>query len=157
MNFTSLMALEQHALIDLGVRIDLPWAAIRDAARKAEDEIAKSGGMSASAAPRGPHCAIGEIEYPDKKKGIIFYIKASLTGDENDGIIDHKRRFPDFPHETTADQLFSEEQFEIYRALGFHAAMRGLNGEDLVAVKPKPHLLKRGRNALVNEMLAILD
>jgi predicted acylesterase/phospholipase RssA len=157
MNFTSLMALERHALIDLGVRIDLPWAAIRDVSRKTGAEVAESGGMSAAAAPHGPHCAIGEIEYPDKQKGVLFYIKSSLSGDENDGIIDHKRRFPDFPHETTADQFFSEEQFEVYRALGFHAAMRALNGEDLVAVKPKAQLFKRGKNASVNEVLDILD
>jgi Patatin-like phospholipase len=157
MNFTSLMALERHALIDLGVRIDLPWAAIRDVTRKAANEVADSGGMSTTAAPHGPHCAIGEIEYPDKQKGFLLYIKSSLTGDENDGIIDHKRRFPEFPHETTADQFFSEEQFEVYRALGFHAAMRGLNGEDLVAVRPKPQLFKRGKNASINEVLDILN
>ncbi len=157
MNFTSLMALERHALIDLGVRIDLPWAAIRDVTRKAGDEVADSGGLSIAAAPHGPHCSIGEIEYPDKQKGLLLYVKSSLTGDENDGIIDHKRRFPDFPHETTADQFFSEEQFEVYRALGFHAAMRGLNGEDLIAVRPKPQFFKRGKNAAINEVLDILD
>ena len=27
-----------------------------------------------------------------------------------------------FPHESTGDQFFSEEQFEVYRALGFHIA-----------------------------------
>jgi hypothetical protein len=48
-------------------------------------------------------------------------VKSSITGDENDYIVDYKRRFPTYPHETTADQLFSEEQFEAYRALGFHA------------------------------------
>ena len=26
----------------------------------------------------------------------------------------------DFPHESTADQFFSESQFESYRALGYH-------------------------------------
>jgi hypothetical protein len=29
---------------------------------------------------------------------------------------------PDFPHETTLDQFFSEEQFEVYRQLGVHVA-----------------------------------
>jgi len=130
MNFNSLMALETHALIDLGVRIDLPWAAIRDATRKAEAEVAKSGGVSSWAAPKGPHCAIGEIEYPGKHKGVLLYIKASLTGDESDGIVDYKRRNPDFPHETTADQFFTEEQFEVYRALGFHAAYRFFDRRD---------------------------
>ena len=35
MNFSALVALERHALIDLGVRVDLPWARIRDATRAA--------------------------------------------------------------------------------------------------------------------------
>jgi hypothetical protein len=48
------------------------------------------------------------------------YIKSSLTGDENDYIRDYARRNDTFPHETTGDQFFSEEQFEVYRALGFH-------------------------------------
>ena len=72
----------------------------------------------------GPHCAVGEISYPDGRKGVLVYIKASLTGDENDAVIDYKKRYDDFPHETTIDQMFTEEQFEAYRALGFHAANR---------------------------------
>ena len=40
-------------------------------------------------------------------------------------MLDYKRRYPAFPHELTGDQFFGEEQFEAYRALGFHA-MRGV-------------------------------
>jgi len=64
---------------------------------------------------------IGEISYPSDRKGILIYIKSSLTGDENDYVFHYKKRYSAFPHETTLDQLFSEEQFEAYRALGFHA------------------------------------
>jgi hypothetical protein len=78
----------------------------------------------------GAHCAIGEISYPDDRKGILIYIKASLTGDENDTVIDYKKRYSDFPHETTIDQMFTEEQFEAYRALGFHAAHRLFDRSD---------------------------
>ena len=49
------------------------------------------------------------------------HIKSSLTGDENDYVFHYKRRYSAFPHETTVDQMFSEEQFEAYRALGYHA------------------------------------
>ena len=42
----------------------------------------------------------------------------------------YKRRNPTFPHETTLDQFFSEEQFEVYRALGFHAVQHFLSGAD---------------------------
>jgi hypothetical protein len=53
---------------------------------------------------------------------VLVYIKSSLTGDENDYVFHYKRRYAAFPHETTLDQMFSEEQFEAYRALGYHAA-----------------------------------
>src|SRR5262249_42521090 len=121
MSFGSLVTLQRYARIDLGIIINLPWAEIRNGTRSASAEIAKSGGLPPHAAPHGPHCAVGEILYPHGGKGILIYVKSSLSGDENDYIVDYKRRFPRYPHETTADQLFSEEQFEVYRALGFHA------------------------------------
>ena len=68
---------------------------------------------------------------------ICIYVKSSITGDENDYIVDYKRRFPSYPHETTADQLFSEEQFEVYRALGFHAVNEVFSGRDQVGMRPK--------------------
>ena len=138
MAFRSLVALQRYARIDLGVLIALPWAEIRDGTRAASEEIAKSGGLPPHAAPHGPHCAVGEIIYPQNQKGILLYIKSSITGDENDYIVDYKRRFPSYPHETTADQLFSEEQFEAYRALGFHAVNEVFLGNDNVGMRPKP-------------------
>ena len=48
----------------------------------------------------------------------------------------YKANYPRFPHETTADQLFSEEQFEVYRALGEHIARRFVDGSDRVAAHP---------------------
>ena len=130
MAFGSLNTLERYALIDLGVRIDLPWQQIADESRAAGTAIDEHGD-----APKhnGPHCAIGEIAYPLGRKGILIYIKASLTGDENDCVFHYKKRFNGFPHETTLDQLFSEEQFEAYRALGFHAAFGFFDRRDSFA------------------------
>ena len=90
------------------------------------------------------------ISYPplplggDREKGVLIYIKASLSGDESDYVIAYKKANPQFPHETTLDQLFSEEQFEAYRALGEHIARRFLDGRDNVAAYPdeKEELLK---------------
>jgi hypothetical protein len=138
MAFRSLVALQRYARIDLGVLIALPWAEIRDATRAASEVIAKTGGLPPHAAPHGPHCAVGEIIYPQNQRGILLYVKSSITGDENDYIVDYKRRFPTYPHETTADQLFSEEQFEAYRALGFHAVNEVFLGNDNVGMRPKP-------------------
>jgi predicted acylesterase/phospholipase RssA len=137
MAFNSLVLLERYARIDLGVRIDLPWSSVRDATKEATVRIGTTGGQTTPLEPHGPHCALGEIYYPGDRKGYLLYVKSSLTGDEADYIVDYARRHPDFPHETTADQLFSEEQFEVYRALGFHSIEAALDGSDKVAMRPQ--------------------
>jgi hypothetical protein len=125
MNFGALVILQRYARIDLGVRIDLPWRQVRECALDVDREIRANTGKGEPLEQgfkerSGPHCAIGSIAYPDGAEGMLLYVKASLSGDENDYILDYKRRNTDFPHETTADQFFTEEQFEVYRALGFH-------------------------------------
>jgi hypothetical protein len=146
MSFGSLVTLERYARIDFGVRIGLSWAKLRDISRAASAEVLASGGIPPSEAPHGPHCALGTIYYPrrtphepeDNSTGVLLYIKSSFTGDENDYVVDYKRRNPDFPHETTLDQLFTEEQFEVYRALGFHAVNSAFKGDDEVSMGPMP-------------------
>ena len=71
----------------------------------------------------GHNCAIGRIRYsavdgstaPD---GIIIYIKPVCYGDEPRDIYEYFKRSETFPNESTADQFFSESQFESYRMLG---------------------------------------
>ena len=70
--------------------------------------------------------------------GVLLYIKSSFTGDENDYVVDYKRRNPSFPHETTLDQLFSEEQFEAYRNLAFHAVNAAFKLDDKVSMNQAP-------------------
>lgn len=127
MAFGSFNVLVRYALIDLGVRIDLPWQDIATASLKTGKTIDEEGDTPKQC---GPHVAIGEIYYPGDRKGILIYIKSSITGDENDYVFHYKKRYAAFPHETTLDQLFSEEQFEAYRALGFHAAYRFFDRRD---------------------------
>jgi hypothetical protein len=43
-------------------------------------------------------------------------------------------RNPTFPHESTGDQFFNEEQFEVYRSLGFHSIVGFLDGTAQVVV-----------------------
>jgi hypothetical protein len=126
MGFGALLTLERYARIDLGAIIELPWEAIRDCALATNVAFDKAR-ADASSVPStlGPHCAAGAIQYGGKDKGILLYVKASVSGDEGDYILDYKRRYSTFPHETTGDQFFGEEQLEAYRALGFHI-MRGL-------------------------------
>ncbi len=73
------------------------------------------------------HAALGRVIYSSNHSGQILYIKATLTGDENEYIREYRLRSAFFPHETTADQFFTEAQFEAYRALGHHT-MTGLVG-----------------------------
>jgi hypothetical protein len=67
------------------------------------------------------HCTVGSIRYLDGSRGTLLYIKASLTGDESKDVLEYHANQPHFPHESTADQWFTESQFESYRALGYHA------------------------------------
>ena len=95
--------------------------------------------------------AIGKIHYSKDRIGWLLYLKLSLLGDnnlistlsesayessplrddnrrydDNAYIAHYKSRHPDFPHQSTADQFFDEQQFEAYRALGFLVGMRAL-------------------------------
>ncbi len=128
MTFRSLVDAQRYARIDLGCRIDLPWREIRDASLEVNELFAKGERPSQDKAAKRPHVAIGTIDYGPNEKGVIMYVKSSLTGDENDYVLDYKSRNQSFPHETTSDQFFSEEQFEVYRALGFHAAQHAFDG-----------------------------
>ena len=72
------------------------------------------------------HCAVGTIRYDEVDAravpGTLVYVKPCLTGDEPADVLQYAENYPDFPHESTADQFFSEAQFESYRALGQHVA-----------------------------------
>ena len=128
LDFNSFVDLQRYARIDLGVRIRLPWAPLRAAAADI-GAAKKEAAEPRTKAPEGAHVCVGEIDYGGDEKGVLIYLKACLTGDENDYILGYKARNPSFPHETTGDQFFSEEQFEVYRALGNHAMRKTLAGE----------------------------
>ncbi|HXJ15462.1 MAG TPA: hypothetical protein VNH19_24580, partial [Candidatus Limnocylindrales bacterium] len=58
------------------------------------------------------HCVTGTIRYPEdpENAGIVVYIKSSLTGDEPCDVLNYKKEHPSFPHDTTANQWFTESQ-----------------------------------------------
>jgi hypothetical protein len=133
MSFPSFVRLQVLARIDLGVLIDLPWPSLQADATQVTDKVLH--GPKGWPGSKGPHAAIGRIDYGDGESGVLIYLKASMSGDESDYVIDYKRRNPTFPHETTVDQFFSEEQFEVYRALGFHACRNLFAGADAFATR----------------------
>ncbi|HKS42553.1 MAG TPA: hypothetical protein VJX74_18210, partial [Blastocatellia bacterium] len=105
--------------IDLGVRITIDKIMIFS--RKSDDKQKK-------------YCAVGTIHYSEvdgggeENDGTLIYIKPSICGGEPADVFNYAQTSKMFPHETTADQFFSESQFESYRALGDHAVQQMSEG-----------------------------
>ena len=83
--------------------------------------------------PSRAHAALLLVRYPRPPAGAdgdpwlgrthtwLLYVKATLTGDEPADVLNYAAAHPDFPNESTLDQMFDEPQWESYRALGEHA------------------------------------
>jgi hypothetical protein len=122
--------------IDLGVPIRFERILMRPRPKNPEAYDLRSGGERGSAQP---YCAIARIGYscvdrrPDgtsgeEMDGLLLYIKPSLNGTEPADVFHYARAHPSFPHESTADQLYTEPQFESYRELGSHVMSTLLAG-----------------------------
>lgn len=77
--------------------------------------------------------AVGRIQYsavdgPLAEDGILIYVKATLSGCEPVDVTNYAKDCPAFPHESTADQWFTEAQFESYRMLGYSSVMQIAKG-----------------------------
>jgi len=70
----------------------------------------------------GVYCAIADVYYPEPnaKPGLLVYIKPGYHGTEPADVRSYAALHPAFPHESTAEQWFSESQMEAYRVLGGH-------------------------------------
>jgi hypothetical protein len=110
MTFSALTTLQRLAAIDFGIRIDI----------NLDDLRLNEHGLSRS------HFRFCRIHYPsdgrgsEEQIGYLLYLKLSLTGNEGEFIRRFRTDDPVFPHDSTANQLFSEAQFEAYRSLGEH-------------------------------------
>jgi hypothetical protein len=105
MKFEAISFIMRLARIDFGIEIKIDTSDIKP------DPVT---GFSRS------HCVVGRIVYPEGDFGYLLYCKSSLTGDEPEHLHEYKVKHPQFPHQTTADQWFDEQQFEAYRELGYH-------------------------------------
>ena len=105
----------------------------------------------------GRYCAVGRILYgqvdgPEAENGWLLYIKPAVYGSEPQDVQHYKALMKAFPHESTGDQWFSEQQFESYRALGLHAVdtICAAAGED--GIGGLPDLFKVARWYLGEEV-----
>jgi hypothetical protein len=109
LSFGSLGNVVRICETDFGARIDID---VRSIERDKDSRVCRS------------HCAVGRITYANGSQGYLVYLKSSVTGDEDIGIAQYRAAHPAFPHESTGDQFFAEDQFESYRRLGYHIAVQ---------------------------------
>ena len=111
--FEGQLTLVRHAQIDFGVRLEPRLDDIR---------------LDPKSTLSRTHSHLLRVHYPEAgpgkpaATGLMLYLKLSLTGDETELLKRYRSISPEFPHESTLDQFYTEEQFEAYRQLGVHVA-----------------------------------
>lgn len=144
MECADLTRLQRYAEIDLGIRFEYGIA----------DLSLQPNGFSRASA------ILVKIIYPAKDGrpealGWIVYMKLALLGIEPVYVLDYRRENPAFPHQSTADQLYDEAQFEAYRRLG-ECAAENLFRDELFAGGP-PQTVEEWFQGLADNLLADND
>lgn len=67
---------------------------------------------------------VAHISYPSGREGYLVYLKPSFIGDEEADLRRFRTTNPQFPHDPTTNQWFTEEQVESYRELGYWIGTR---------------------------------
>ena len=106
--FEGMGRLIRMCAVDFGAKIEIDLSSVRPDARTGRSRA---------------HCAVGRIDYAGSSPGWLVYMKASWKGNEGEAMQQYRSANPQFPHESTGDQFYSEEQFESYRALGCEAGL----------------------------------
>lgn len=150
--FTDLARLIQLARVDFGIDIDidisplipdedsaqptLPFAvgrinyagygSLRD---RIEDEDKDVESDASDAPPR-----------EEPLDGYLLYVKSAMVNPENAEFRSYRLKHKSFPHETTMDQFFDEQQFEVYRELGYAMGCLIRGGESVdTSTRPQAH------------------
>ena len=111
--FTGLMTLARHAQIDFGIRIEASLNQLKPDPKTNLSHV---------------HYVLCRVHYPHEgpdrpaATGLLLYLKLSMTGNEPELLKRYRITHPEFPHQSTLDQFFDEEQFEAYHQLGVHIA-----------------------------------
>jgi hypothetical protein len=78
-------------------------------------------------------CVEGTITYPNGRKGVLIYARSVVTESAPYDVQAFRQSDKAFPHHSTADQLYTDQKFEAYRALGGHI------GRDALALADAKH------------------
>lgn len=125
-HFDDLALAARRLSVDFGVQLEFAAAEV-DALRPKGDE--ENPRFSERA------WAVGRLIYPDCPPGKVIYVKSCLPARAPIDIRQYRDAHPAFPHESTADQWFDENQFEAYRHLGQWLAEALV---DTLPVQPEP-------------------
>jgi len=91
--------------------------------------------MKPQAAPAGrpvqfvekPFC-VGKITYPDGTTGTLIHVKAGVPTNAPLSVQSFARQNPNFPCDSTLDQLYDADRFDAYRELGSFAVDQAVSG-----------------------------
>ncbi len=137
LGFSGLLTLIRHAQVNLGVRIDPKLDDLR---------------VNAKTGYSHKHSLLCRVHYPDGATGLLLYLKLSLTGNESELIRGYRAKNLAFPHQSTLDQFFDEEQFEAYRQLGVHV-VQGLFTKAICGGHTNPKTIEEWFHALAPNLL----
>jgi hypothetical protein len=116
-----LQRLERYASIDLGIALQYNLLDLEPDPRKLSRAYA----------------ILVKIVYPTDEIGWMIYLKPALTGGEPQYVLDYRFRNSSFPFDGILNQVFEEEQFEAYRAVGENAALSLFDKELFGETQPK--------------------
>jgi hypothetical protein len=120
---------------ELGVEIDIDPSAL---VAKGENEVAEH------------DCVAGTITYPGGIKGTLVYARTVMTEAVPFDVRAYHEGDTTFPHDSTANQLYTDQKFEAYRELGVVAGQNAIIAMQ-AALNPQPESERVSPIALVNE------
>ncbi|MBN3752005.1 patatin-like phospholipase family protein [Paraburkholderia sp. Tr-20389] len=103
------------------VRLEQMYRLARHVVKTAPQELSAFGSLNDLASSASNAClALAKIVYRGEKpaKGILIVVKPNLCDGLPVDLVNFKAENPEFPQQTTADQFFSEAQWESYFLLG---------------------------------------
>jgi hypothetical protein len=127
--FTALGDAIALARSELGVEIDIKPD---DLVPEGERHLAKS------------DCVHARFRYADGTKGVLIYARTVMTADVPFDVTAYHDADPKFPHHSTADQLYTDQKFEAYRALGGCAGHHAAETMDDTPLDPETEVSTNG-------------
>ena len=82
-------------------------------------------------------CVAGSIRYSDGTNGVLVYARTVMTEKVSFDVRAYHEDDPVFPNHSTVDQLYTDQKFEAYRALGRRAGENALAEMDRATAVPQ--------------------